>query len=66
MIILVALKVSEYRKENIHNLNFYSFILIITPTELNTSLVKLLITRDELYMEQDSLLVDIEDLTKFL
>ena len=64
MIILVALKVSEYRKENIHN--FYSFILIITPTELNTSLVKLLITRDELYMEQDSLLVDIEDLTKFL
>ncbi|XP_027195736.1 schwannomin interacting protein 1 [Dermatophagoides pteronyssinus] len=34
--------------------------------KLNTSLVKLLITRDELYMEQDSLLVDIEDLTKFL
>lgn len=26
----------------------------------------MLIQRDELYMEQDSLLVDIEDLTKFL
>ncbi|KAI2810625.1 Schwannomin interacting protein 1 [Blomia tropicalis] len=34
--------------------------------KLNSSLVRLLIQRDELYMEQDSLLVDIEDLTKFL
>lgn len=34
--------------------------------ELNSDLVKMLIQRDEAYMEQDSLLVDIEDLTKFL
>ena len=33
---------------------------------LNSELVQLLIRRDELYMEQDSVLVDIEDLTIFL
>lgn len=48
-------------------------MIIILPSlssdeniELNSSLVKLLIEKDELYMEQDSRLVDIEDLTKFL
>ncbi|KAF7490258.1 hypothetical protein SSS_04063 [Sarcoptes scabiei] len=34
--------------------------------KLNSNLVKFLMTRDELYMEQDSLLIDIEDLNKFL
>jgi len=33
---------------------------------LNAELVQLLIQRDESYMEQDSVLVDIEDLTIFL
>ena len=32
--------------------------------DLNEQLVKYLITRDELAMEQDSLLTDIEDITK--
>lgn len=33
---------------------------------LNESLVKFLMDRDDLHMEQDSMLVDIEDLTRFL
>ncbi|XP_056639444.1 general transcriptional corepressor trfA [Diorhabda sublineata] len=33
---------------------------------LNESLVKFLMTRDDLHMEQDSMLVDIEDLTRYL
>ncbi|CAG2167301.1 unnamed protein product [Oppiella nova] len=32
---------------------------------LNTELMQILVRRDELYMEQDSVLVDIEDLTMF-
>ena len=31
---------------------------------LNEDLVKLLMERDELHMEQDSMLVDVEDLTR--
>ncbi|KAL0273902.1 UNVERIFIED_CONTAM: hypothetical protein PYX00_006469 [Menopon gallinae] len=34
--------------------------------KLNESLVKFLIGRDDLHMEQDSMLVDIEDLTRYL
>jgi hypothetical protein len=34
--------------------------------KLNESLVQLLMERDELHMGQDSLLVDIEDLTRYL
>lgn len=33
---------------------------------LNENLVKFLMERDDLHMEQDSMLVDIEDLTRFL
>lgn len=33
---------------------------------LNESLVKFLMARDDLHMEQDSMLVDIEDLTRYL
>lgn len=33
---------------------------------LNESLVKFLMERDDLHMEQDSMLVDIEDLTRYL
>ncbi|KAK2719950.1 schwannomin-interacting protein 1-like isoform X2 [Artemia franciscana] len=33
---------------------------------LNESLVRMLMERDELHMEQDAMLVDIEDLTKYL
>lgn len=33
---------------------------------LNEQLVKSLMTRDDLHMEQDSMLVDIEDLTRYL
>lgn len=33
---------------------------------LNDTLVKLLMARDELHMGQDSMLVDIEDLTRYL
>jgi len=33
---------------------------------LNEGLVKFLMDRDDLHMEQDSMLVDIEDLTRYL
>ena len=33
---------------------------------LNEGLVKFLMNRDDLHMEQDSMLVDIEDLTRYL
>lgn len=33
---------------------------------LNECLVQLLMARDELHMRQDSMLVDIEDLTRYL
>lgn len=33
---------------------------------LNEKLVRYLIGRDDLHMEQDSMLVDIEDLTRYL
>lgn len=33
---------------------------------LNESLVKFLLERDELHMSQDSMLVDIEDMTRYL
>jgi hypothetical protein len=33
---------------------------------LNEGLVKFLMARDDLHMEQDSMLVDIEDLTRYL
>ena len=34
--------------------------------KLNESLVQFLMERDELHMSQDSMLVDIEDLTRYL
>lgn len=34
--------------------------------DLNESLVRFLMERDDLHMEQDSMLVDIEDLTRYL
>jgi hypothetical protein len=33
---------------------------------LNETLVSMLLDRDDLHMEQDSMLVDIEDLTRYL
>lgn len=39
------------------------FVVVIV---LNESLVKFLMNRDDLHMEQDSMLVDIEDLTRYL
>ena len=36
----------------------------ISISEINEELKKMLIDRDDLYMQQDSLLVDVEDLTR--
>ena len=46
--------------------NFANSLLLFVLPDLNEDLVKLLMQRDELHMEQDSMLVDIEDLTRFL
>lgn len=39
---------------------------MLTPTGLNEELVQLLLLRDELHVEQDAMLVDIEDLTRWI
>ena len=44
----------------IKNYIFFNFDSI----EINEELKKMLIERDDLYMQQDSILVDIEDVTK--
>lgn len=41
-------------------------IMIILFPGLNEDLVTFLMERDDLHMEQDSMLVDIEDLTKHM
>lgn len=63
--------VSKFNRPILKRLRISELQLIVNDMfskieNLNGSLVKMLIQRDELYMEQDSLLVDIEDLTKFL
>ena len=41
-------------------------IVIFPSTGLNEELVQMLLKRDDCHMEQDSMLVDIEDLTRYL
>ena len=43
---------------------YWYFMLHFFVAGLNEDLVKLLMERDELHMEQDSMLVDVEDLTR--
>ncbi len=57
MIYIVKSKVDWNRLIEIYYFDFYII-------GLNEELVKLLMDRDSLSMEQDSILVDIEDLTK--
>ncbi|RWS24653.1 uncharacterized protein B4U80_01964, partial [Leptotrombidium deliense] len=61
----------KWKKQDLFNLGVSQLQLIVndfhTQIEtLNDMLVKLLLERDELHMEQDSILVDVEDLTVFL
>lgn len=41
-------------------------LIILSVPGLNEELVRMLLNRDDLHMEQDSMLVDIEDLTRYL
>ena len=41
-------------------------VIFSSLSVLNEGLVKFLMDRDDLHMEQDSMLVDIEDLTRYL
>lgn len=56
---------SQLSKMSISQLKHLIDQINAKATELNVTLVKLLEERDELNMEQDSLLIDIEDLTRF-
>lgn len=57
MIYILTLNVSITNKLNKKIFNYYMFV-----SDLNESLVNLLLERDELHMAKDSMLVDIEDL----
>ncbi|CAG0921280.1 unnamed protein product [Notodromas monacha] len=51
---------------NLEELNAIQTSLIMEVKKLNEQLVTNLMMRDELHMEQDSMLVDLEDLTRYL
>ena len=54
----------ESRKRNLITKKLYFLYFSIYLKEINEELKKMLIERDDLYMQQDSILVDIEDMTK--
>lgn len=61
----VKLDENQLAKASLSHIKHYIQQINAKTSELNLSLVKLLEERDELNMEQDSLLIDIEDLTRF-
>jgi len=66
MISILKLNVSNTSPPPSSKTDYHVATSSSSSSDLNEKLVKLLIQRDDLHMEQDSMLVDIEDLTRYL
>ena len=60
----LSFKVFKAKSMQLDDRIYWYFMLHFFVAGLNEDLVKLLMERDELHMEQDSMLVDVEDLTR--